>query len=146
MKNVTKMFGKLLLCVSISMYGLPAFANIESAEASKIELTDSAMESAVGGSMHAEILSNPAVGASGSVKALVAVGTNCCNLVYALEAVDLHGNVQRTLASGGISGNQAIVIDAEGLASDIIYRVRVDFSNANIPGLEAVDTVWRDFQ
>lgn len=146
MKNVIKMFSKLLLCLSISMYGLPAFANV-SATSSKVELTDAAMESAVGGSMHAEILSNPATGTAGTVKALVAVGnSDCCNLVYALEAVNLQGDVVRTLASGGIAGNQAIVVKGQGLATDAIYRVRVDFSNANIAGLEAVDTVWRDWQ
>jgi hypothetical protein len=144
--KILKLLGKFILCISISMYGLPVYAST-SATASKVELSDSAMSAAIGGSMHAEILSAPATGTSGTVKALVAVGNSgCCTLVYALEAVDINGNVQRTLTSGTISGNKALVISGQGLGSDTIYRARVDFSNANIAGLEAVDTVWTQFQ
>lgn len=144
--KMLKMLSKLLLCMSISMYGLPAFAGTTST-ATKVELSDAVMESAVGGSMHAEILSTPAVGTTGVVKGLVAVGTTpCCNLQYALEAVDLGGNLVRTLSSGSIGGGEALVVSGQGIPGDIIYRVRVDFANANIGGLEAVDTVWREFQ
>lgn len=145
--KVLKMLSKILLCMSLAMYGLPAFSSTVDTTASKVELSDAAMDAAVGGSMHAEILSNPANGTDGAVKALVAVGNNaCCTLDYALEAVDLNGNVVRTLSAGTINGNQALVVVGQGLASDAIYRVRVDFANANIPGLEAVDTVWSQFQ
>jgi hypothetical protein len=145
--NTIKTFSKILLCISISTYGLPLFAYTVP-ESSKVELSDAAMASAVGGSMHAEILKAPSFGTDGEVQALVSVsnGNGCCNLVYALEAIDTSGNVVRTLASGSISGNQALVISGKGLADDIIYRARVDFSNANLPGLEAVDTVWPQFQ
>ena len=69
--KILKMFSKLILCLSISIYGLPTFANVTSSP-SKVELSDSAMDLAVGGSMHAQILSTPEPNSNGSVKALVA--------------------------------------------------------------------------
>lgn len=142
MKTVKRIIG-VWVCLSISMYGLPAFA-VADASASKTELSDAAMAAAVGGSMHAEMLST-GLGQSNMVTALVAVGVNCCDgFVYVLEAIDTNGNVQRTLASGSISGGQAKVIGGTRLASDSVYRVKLTFSA--LPGVAALDTAFPGIQ
>ncbi len=144
--KMLKILSKILLCMSISMYGLPVFASGIPA-ASKVELSDTAMESAVGGSMHAELLRTPDPGTTGTVKAIVAADAsiNCCTLGYVLEAIDINGNTVRIISSGSIGTNEAAIVSGEGVPSDEAYRVRVGFGSL-VPGIEAVDTVWNQFK
>jgi len=145
-----KILSKILLCISLSVYGLPVFANAlpeETTVASKIELSDVVMESAMGGSMHAEILSTPDPLTTGTVKALVAADASfdCCTLGYVLEAIDVNGNTVRIISSGSIGTNKTAIVSGEGLQSDEAYRITVGFGSS-VPGIEAVDTVWNQFK
>lgn len=143
MKTVKRIIG-VWVCLSISMYGLPAFA-VADASASKTELSDAVMAAAVGGSMHAEMLDTGQRDGD-TVTALVAVGATCCTFNYELEAIDLNGNLLRTLASGTVNGGQAKVISGTRLASDPYYVVyRVKLTHLGVPGVAAVDTFTRIF-
>ena len=142
MKTVKRIIG-VWVCLSISMYGLPAFA-VADASASKIELSDAAMAAAVGGLMHAEIL-NTGQRDGDTVTALVAVGAICCSgFDYTLEVVDWNGNILTTLASGSISGGEAKVISGirpNGMQFTFLhatFRVKLTFSA--LPGIAALDT------
>ena len=143
MQTVKKIIG-VWVCLSISMYGLPAFA-VADATASKIELSDAAMAAAVGGSMHAEILSTGSYLDNNTVKAVVAVGNTAgIGWNYTLEAINNNG--VRTLASGSLnSPNEAWLISGARQPNDYIYRVKLSWSGD--PERTMVqDLVWPQFE
>lgn len=141
MKTVKRIIG-VWICLSISMYGLPAFA-VADASASKIELSDAAMAAAVGGSMHAEIL-NTGQRDGDTVTALVAVGATCCDFDYTLEVVAWNGTILTTLASGSIHGGQAKVISGirpNGTQFAFLQATfRVKLTLSGVPVIAALDT------
>ena len=142
MKTLRK-FLSLVLSLCIATYALPGLASTVSSEADavKVELTDEAMNQAVGAGAVDATMADLYPGQ----KVATAVIANRSILIcdYSLNAVDWNGVVIRTLASGSLAPNTAVVVegDISGKPWSItgeFYQAKI--SNGGVPGFLSLDT------
>ncbi len=131
----------LSLCMSIS--SLPAFAQHAvplPKGLQKVELTDTALAAAVGGSGSLDaVMTDYKLGGT-KAEAVVANRTNLyCD--YQLNLVDLNGVIVQTLASGTLAPNKAAVIKGTPPAGGTNNRyIQARIFSTGLPGLESKDS------
>jgi hypothetical protein len=135
MKTLRKIIS-LLLCLCVSTYALPVFAvTAVKGEAIKVELSDAALEQAVGGGNVDATMSEY----TGGVATAVLANRSTMETNYTLSVINANGAVTETLASGVLLQDQAIIVSGTPAnASNSWIQARI--WNGTFTGLEAKDT------
>ena len=140
MKTLRKYFS-LLLCFCVSTYALPAFATTAvKGDFVKVELSDTALDQAVGGNGSVDATMSDFK--SGSPSAVIAYrSTETCS--YTMSVVDMNGAVVETFVEGSIAPGTALVISGTPVNSGY-NRVQTRVWSPGVPGIESLDASFGD--
>lgn len=140
MKTLRK-FLSLVLSLCIATYALPGFAYTVSSEADavKVELTDEAMNQAVGaGAVDATLVD---IRFGDPVAKAVIANRSILFCDYSLSVVDSNGNVITTLTSGSLAPDTAIVASGAIQYGQSFFQAKI--TNSGVPGLVSLDSAAR---
>ncbi len=136
MKKLRKSLS-LLLCLCIATYTSPvfAFATVKG-DFSKVELSDAALDQAVGGSGSVDATMSDY--SSGQASAVLA-NRSTLYCTYALSTVDINGTILETFKTGSIAPGEALVV--AGTPTDPTQKfIQARVWSPGIPGIEAKDS------
>jgi len=147
LKKVIKMetlrkYLSYVLCLCVSSYALPVFAGGPAIDevATRVELTDEAMNQAIGASGNVDATMADYTKAGSAASAVIAnrstVGVN-----YSLDVVNSDGVVLENLSAGSMNSGVAMIIGGTPTIAQNKY-VQARVWNAGVPGLESKDSSW----
>jgi len=133
----------LLVCVSVSIYALPAFPSDVSSGGHAVvkrSLDDDEMAKAVGGNGSVDAIMADYSTGGGEAQAVIANRTTIPTN-YSLEVIDSNGSILENLVSGTLNSGEAMLLRGTPTIADN-SRVRVRVWNSGVPGMTASDTSW----
>lgn len=137
--NVIKKIVSMVLCVCMSGYALPVFAQgtVIDGEEQMVMLTDAEMGELIGAGTVDAKLADYAQGENA-----VAVFANRTTLTasYSLEETDGIGNVQNVLATGDLLGGEAVIVSEPITLPAGGYTLRATITTDSFQGITSVDT------
>jgi hypothetical protein len=144
MKTLRK-FLSLVLSFSIAAYALPGFAYTytvpSETDTVKVELTDEAMNQAVGAGAVDATLADVRTG--DSVAKAVIANRSILFCDYSLSVIDSNGNVIATLASGSLAPDTATVASGAIQSGQAFFQAKI--TSPGVPGFMSIDSAARSY-
>ncbi len=137
--NVIKKIVSMLLCVCMSGYALPVFAQstVVDAEAQMVMLTDSEMGELTGaGSVDAKLADH----AQGENAVVVFANRSTLTSSYSLEETNASGGVLNVLTTGSLAAGEAVVVSEPITLPAGGYALRATITADGFEGITSVDT------